>query len=230
MKLYGKLSLQSGADVSEFSTDGTLAGNSDSAVPTEKAVKTYVDTVAGSEGPPAAPTNLVLSQISDSIQVQFDASATTSIDEYEVWASVGDQSSYGLVGVIPKDDMLTTMAILDDTFERVTTIYYRVYAIKSGNRSSALSGSITATGMVTDVSGLKVDNFLNFYFIQYSKPQDRRLDHIEIKMHKNAVQGSLSEASATLIYSGLADSYLYKIPEVDEGLYHQFWVYTITRN
>ena len=29
--------------VSEFSTDGTLGGNSDQAVPTEKAVKTYVD-------------------------------------------------------------------------------------------------------------------------------------------------------------------------------------------
>ncbi len=29
--------------INEFSTDGTLAGNSDSAVPTEKAVKTYID-------------------------------------------------------------------------------------------------------------------------------------------------------------------------------------------
>lgn len=30
--------------ITEFSTDGTLSGNSDAAVPTEKAVKTYVDT------------------------------------------------------------------------------------------------------------------------------------------------------------------------------------------
>lgn len=37
------VTLTSGATVNEFSTDGTLAGNSDSAVPTEKAVKTYVD-------------------------------------------------------------------------------------------------------------------------------------------------------------------------------------------
>jgi len=37
------LKLESGADVNEFSTDGTLAGNSDDAIPTEKAVKTYVD-------------------------------------------------------------------------------------------------------------------------------------------------------------------------------------------
>jgi hypothetical protein len=35
--------LGSGANVNEFSIDGTMAGNSDAAVPTEKAVKTYVD-------------------------------------------------------------------------------------------------------------------------------------------------------------------------------------------
>lgn len=37
------LTLQTGASITEFSTDGTLGGNSDDAVPTEKAVKTYVD-------------------------------------------------------------------------------------------------------------------------------------------------------------------------------------------
>jgi hypothetical protein len=40
--LTGSLTL-GGVAVSEFSTDGTLSGNSDTAVPTEKAVKTYVD-------------------------------------------------------------------------------------------------------------------------------------------------------------------------------------------
>ena len=39
----GKLSLTSGTGINEFSTDVNLAGNSDDAVPTEKAVKTYVD-------------------------------------------------------------------------------------------------------------------------------------------------------------------------------------------
>ena len=38
------LTLNLGTNVNEFSTDGTLAGNSDDAVPTEQAVKTYVDT------------------------------------------------------------------------------------------------------------------------------------------------------------------------------------------
>jgi len=41
------LTLASGTSVNEFSTDGTLAGDSDDAVPTEKAVKTYVDNQTG---------------------------------------------------------------------------------------------------------------------------------------------------------------------------------------
>jgi len=39
----GQLYLASGTGINEFSTDGTLAGNSDDVVPTEQAVKTYVD-------------------------------------------------------------------------------------------------------------------------------------------------------------------------------------------
>ena len=39
----GAVELSTGTSILEFSTDGTLAGNSDDAVPTEKAVKTYVD-------------------------------------------------------------------------------------------------------------------------------------------------------------------------------------------
>ena len=40
----GSIGAQIGAMINEFSTDGTLAGNSDTAVPTEQATKTYVDT------------------------------------------------------------------------------------------------------------------------------------------------------------------------------------------
>jgi hypothetical protein len=47
----GSLDLSAGASINEFSTDGTLAGNSDTAVPTEAAVKTYVDTeIAATQG------------------------------------------------------------------------------------------------------------------------------------------------------------------------------------
>ena len=46
----GELTLPSGATINEFSTDGTLGGNSNTAVPTEQAVKTYVDANSGGNG------------------------------------------------------------------------------------------------------------------------------------------------------------------------------------
>ena len=43
VQVQSSLQLKTGVAVSEFSIDGTLSGNSDTAIPTEKAVKTYVD-------------------------------------------------------------------------------------------------------------------------------------------------------------------------------------------
>lgn len=47
LTISGALTLNTGTSVNEFSVDGTLSGNSDNTVPTEKAIKTYVDTVSG---------------------------------------------------------------------------------------------------------------------------------------------------------------------------------------
>lgn len=46
--IEGSLELGLGTSITEFSIDGTLGGDSDDAVPTEKAVKTYVDNAIGS--------------------------------------------------------------------------------------------------------------------------------------------------------------------------------------
>jgi hypothetical protein len=46
LEIKGDLLLDTGVAISEFSTDGTLRGNSDTSVPTENAVKTYADTKA----------------------------------------------------------------------------------------------------------------------------------------------------------------------------------------
>jgi hypothetical protein len=43
-KVKHGLELPNGTSVDEFSTDITLVGNSDDAIPTEKAVKAYADT------------------------------------------------------------------------------------------------------------------------------------------------------------------------------------------
>jgi len=65
----GELSITNGLTlvnrITEFSTDGTLGDNSDNAVPTEKAVKTYVD------------NNLGASSIEDLSDVDFDSGTPT---------------------------------------------------------------------------------------------------------------------------------------------------------
>ena len=48
--ISNSLRLKNGIGVNEFSTDGTLSGNSNQAIPTERAVKTYVDAHSGGSG------------------------------------------------------------------------------------------------------------------------------------------------------------------------------------
>jgi len=69
-----------GATINEFSTDGTFADNSDEAVPTEKAVKTYVDTeinlLSASQGTIVAGTNPTQSKV----EVTGSGASTDTID------------------------------------------------------------------------------------------------------------------------------------------------------
>ncbi len=53
---FASIGLATGATVDEFSTDGTFTDNSDTAVPTEAAVKTYVDTGLGLKADAESPT------------------------------------------------------------------------------------------------------------------------------------------------------------------------------
>lgn len=68
----GSIGAQIGAMINEFSTDGTLAGNSDVAVPTEQAVKSYVDT---NSDPISGRTAEATVNDADTLLI-YDASAT----------------------------------------------------------------------------------------------------------------------------------------------------------
>jgi len=69
-----------GATINEFSTDGTFADNSDASVPTEKAVKTYVDTqinnLSDTQGTIVAGTAPTQSKV----EVTGSGQATDTID------------------------------------------------------------------------------------------------------------------------------------------------------
>ncbi|PLW91684.1 MAG: hypothetical protein C0592_14650, partial [Marinilabiliales bacterium] len=51
LDVNGTFKIQNGTSVNEISTDGTMTGNSDDAVPTEQAVKTYVDNAVNTANP-----------------------------------------------------------------------------------------------------------------------------------------------------------------------------------
>ena len=71
------LALPNGARIDEFSTDGTLAGNSDISVPTERAVKTYVDQLTFDEIKDADGNTRI--QVEESVNeniIRFDTNGT----------------------------------------------------------------------------------------------------------------------------------------------------------
>jgi len=83
-----KLNLSTGTGINEFSIDGTLAGDSDDAVPTEKAVKTYVDaSIAGPLEALNEPTGFP--NRTDSEIAFIDASAMLTISptgaSFSIW-------------------------------------------------------------------------------------------------------------------------------------------------
>ena len=99
LDVNGDLILQNGAAVNEFSTDGTLAGDSDLAVPTEKAVKTYVDAGHG-----ANTTKLRYKKTSDTAinsgveaQVQFDEKTFDTLSEFDGFLFTATTSGYYMI-------------------------------------------------------------------------------------------------------------------------------------
>ena len=90
-KLFsGSITAAAGATIVEFSTDGTLAGNSDTVLPTEQAVKTYI-------GTGLVPTGTILSFAADSVPAGFlaaDFSAVSRITYAALFAVIG--STWGV--------------------------------------------------------------------------------------------------------------------------------------
>jgi hypothetical protein len=88
----GSVGFAAGTVVNEFSTDGTLAGNSTSAVPVESAVKTYVDTaVAGAGGSEGLATRSTAAVSTNSIA--NDANEDVSITGFKSYMLMSIETS-----------------------------------------------------------------------------------------------------------------------------------------
>ena len=97
----GDITLDGGGSFNEVSTDGSLSGNSDTVVPSEKAVKTYADDTVIPVGTPmwfyenSPPTGWVLdSPTSDNIiAVKGGSTYTTGGSQQGSWTITGITSA-----------------------------------------------------------------------------------------------------------------------------------------
>lgn len=177
---------------------------------------------------PLAPTNLVLTTTGGFVNVSWHHVASNGLlDKYEVWSSVEATEGYTLIGVVPGSEITETCSFTDAAVGTSEPIYYRIYAVKNGAYSTALEGSVSITGTVGDVQNFVVTAHYDFYELNFKLPDDYRLDRIEIRVAKSGAPTGMSEAGATLVYTGLTEHYLYSVPDADLNLYHQFFVKTI---
>jgi hypothetical protein len=177
---------------------------------------------------PAAPTDLSLSVVNDTVNVTFAASATSGIDSYFVFSSVAG-GDYSLISMIAPDDFGATMSIIDNAFDATGTQAYRVYAVKNGIISADLTGSISySVTSPLEPTNMSVVNLNTAFYVQWDAPSAnaRFVTAYNVYKHEHATESSLARSSATLIYSGNNYSYMYQISGNDNNNFHKFWVET----
>lgn len=177
---------------------------------------------------PAAPTNLSLSVVNDTINVTFTASATSGIDSYFVFSSV-DGGDHSLISMIAPDDFGATMSVIDNAFDATGTQAYRIYAVKNGIISADLTGSISySVTTPLEPTNMSVVNLNTAFYVQWDAPSAnaRFVTAYNVYKHEHATESSLDRDSATLIYSGNNYSYMYQINGSDNNNFHKFWVET----
>jgi hypothetical protein len=176
---------------------------------------------------PNAPTSLTTSIVNDTIDLTFTQSTTADISHYEIHAS-DDGGTYGLIATITPNDFSSQMSVIDNTFTNSGTQAYRVFAVKNGVFSTALTGTRAFSAGTLEVTGMTVRPLLNSFLIEWNSPSSnaRFVTAYNVYKHEHATQGSLAEGSASLVYSGLNTSYNYTISGATNDNYHQFWITT----
>jgi len=156
------LGLSTGADINEISTDGTFAGNSDTAVPTEKATKTYVDANSGKSS-----TIFSFAGCDDKGNgthgyyvgtTQSPNISDSSNNMYSFWAAHGSTYRTVIRTKFEKISGIDSVTFYAKTRLESTgsgeTAYCQVTIDSESQEASALSGGWISNGTPIDVSGL----------------------------------------------------------------------------
>ena len=142
----GAIGAQLGATIDEFSTDGTLAQNSDVKVPTQAAVKTYVDNLSGVDSNFSVGGNLTVKGTTTTV-----ASVDVSTKDRNI--ILGKVASGNFTGNITSG--AATITNISDTDNLAPGV---VVALTGGGASVTLSGTVkvltvdSATQVTLDAS------------------------------------------------------------------------------
>ncbi len=137
-----------GATISEFSTDGTMGGNSDSVVPTEKAVVTYVTTLLDAGGGTAYKLKDAQDDTGIDVDTATDGSANTIVMKTNsvTRLTIGSTGQItAATGYAPSTDYaLSTKKYIDDAISALSST-----TLTEGNTNFVVAdsgtGAITAT-------------------------------------------------------------------------------------
>jgi hypothetical protein len=145
----GSVQLPFGTDISEFSIDGTLVDNSDLAVPTEQAVKTYVDASIGGIG---GTTNILAKftgshTVGDS-NVSDDGSQVTISESY--FTVIKDDVSEVIATVNNANDSTGKSSIIvdcnvDGDYKSLTLTQYNNITIETALDADASGAAVISS-------------------------------------------------------------------------------------
>jgi hypothetical protein len=190
--------------------------------------KVDINDLIEGETKPTIPTNLSVSESGDHTILNWDGVATN--DYYEVWMSMTSSTAgFSLVGKVMKDVITSTITFADTSYNKKTTIYYKVYAYNNGKVSDPATANVTLLNNVPDVAGLQVVKLAHALFINWENPDDRRLEATKIEVDFDAVEANLSQSAASTIYEGKRASAFYQIADADKDKFYKVWATTITR-
>jgi hypothetical protein len=142
-----------GATISEFSTDGTMGGNSDTVVPTEKAVVTYLTTQLAS----GSAQSFKLKDADDNTTINVDTAGNGSANTIVMTTAGTTRLTIGSTGQITAASSYTPST----TYDLVTKTYVdTAFAGLSQNSISQLNTNMTVTDSGTGSITATVDGTL----------------------------------------------------------------------
>jgi hypothetical protein len=164
------ITLDAGTTIDEFSTDGTMGGNSDSALPTESAVVTYVAAQIGgipagtlanvlASGNEADGTNMLLDSASDLIMYSDDKVTTT----------IAFDGGAGLIDLNPLGTGSQNIIDITPTTALVAGSTWKAIHVDLNALDPATGAACDIHGVEIDASGLDSADGDTIYYNYFSK-------------------------------------------------------------